>query len=157
MCYNIKKEKLIRSLLESGVFMIKLFSVPTGSSSAKKAKTWLIENHIEFEEFNIRAYSFTKSELLHLFSLTDTGIKELISTRCRTFKKLKLNINNLDINTSVELILEHPALLKEPIIVSDNQLQVGFNEDEIRVFIPRSVRRLQLKSLCEHVYKNETN
>ena len=131
--------------------MIKLFSISTGSSSANKAKKWLIDNHIEFKEYNIRTYTFTESELLHFFSLTDNGIKELISTRCRTFKKLNLNIKNLDVITSVNLILEHPSLLKEPIIVSDTQLQVGYNEDEIRVFIPRSVRRVKLKSMYEQI------
>lgn len=131
--------------------MIKLFSISTGSSSANKAKKWLIDNHIEFKEYNIRTYIFTESELLHFFSLTDNGIKELISTRCRIFKKLNLNIKNLDVTTSVNLILEHPSLLKEPIIVSDTQLQVGYNEDEIRVFIPRSVRRVKLKSMYEQI------
>ena len=39
---------------------------------------------------------------------------------------------------------KNPSLLRRPIIMDDRRLQVGYNEDEIRRFLPRKVRRLEL-------------
>ncbi len=43
-----------------------------------------------------------------------------------------------------ELIQEYPGLLRRPIIIDEKRLQVGYNEDEIRRFLPRKVRAYQL-------------
>ena len=34
---------------------------------------------------------------------------------------------------------------RRPIMIDDKRLQVGFNEDEIRRFLPRDVRQLELR------------
>ena len=47
-------------------------------------------------------------------------------------------------NVLYELIQEHPGLLRRPIILDEKRLQVGYNEDEIRRFLPRKVRAYQL-------------
>ena len=43
-----------------------------------------------------------------------------------------------------ELIRKTPGLLRRPIIIDDKRLQIGYNEDEIRRFLPREVRALEL-------------
>ena len=43
-----------------------------------------------------------------------------------------------------KLISKNPGLLRRPIIIDDKRLQVGYNEDEIRRFLPRKVRELEL-------------
>ena len=43
-----------------------------------------------------------------------------------------------------KLISKNPGLLRRPIIVDEKRLQVGYNEDEIRRFLPRQVRELEL-------------
>ena len=44
----------------------------------------------------------------------------------------------------LDLVEKNPSLLRRPIIMDDRRLQVGYNEDEIRRFLPRKVRRLEL-------------
>ena len=44
-----------------------------------------------------------------------------------------------------ELLQSNPGLLRRPIIMDDKRLQVGYNEDEIRRFLPRKVRVLELE------------
>ncbi|WP_373849910.1 ArsC/Spx/MgsR family protein, partial [Jeotgalibaca porci] len=39
--------------------------------------------------------------------------------------------------------------LRRPIILDDKRLQVGYNEDEIRRFLPREVRAIELKKAQE--------
>jgi len=43
------------------------------------------------------------------------------------------------------LVQENPGLLRRPIMIDEKRLQVGFNEDEIRRFLPRDVRQLELR------------
>ncbi|MDU6515244.1 MAG: ArsC/Spx/MgsR family protein [Staphylococcus epidermidis] len=43
------------------------------------------------------------------------------------------------------IIQDNPGLLRRPIILDDKRLQVGYNEDEIRRFLPRKVRTFQLQ------------
>ena len=61
-----------------------------------------------------------------------------------------------------ELLFQNPTLLKRPIIVNDRLIQVGYNEEEIRVFIPRELRNLVSETcgpncpsnhICNHEYK----
>ncbi len=45
------------------------------------------------------------------------------------------------------MVEKDPSLLRRPIIMDDRRLQVGYNEDEIRRFLPRKVRRLELEEM----------
>ncbi|MCI1303954.1 MAG: transcriptional regulator Spx, partial [Lactobacillus sp.] len=87
----------------------------------------------------------TKDEILQVLSLTENGTEDIISTRSRAFKNLHVNIDDLSIDQLLDLISKNPSLLRRPIILDDRRLQVGYNKDEIRRFLPRSVRRLELR------------
>ena len=49
----------------------------------------------------------------------------------------------------LDLVQKHPGLLRRPIIMDEKRLQVGYNEDEIRRFLPREVRALELQRARE--------
>ncbi len=51
----------------------------------------------------------------------------------------------LPLQELLELVQNNPGLLRRPILIDDKRLQVGFNEDEIRRFLPRDVRQLELR------------
>ena len=40
----------------------------------------------------------------------------------------------------VELIIENPSVLKRPIIINENELQVGYNNEDITIFLPKELR-----------------
>ncbi len=46
-----------------------------------------------------------------------------------------------------KIINEHQSLLKRPLIVDDKRIQISFNEEDIRKFIPRYVRDYQKMGL----------
>ena len=48
-----------------------------------------------------------------------------------------------------KLIIDNPSILRRPIIVEDNKLQVGYNEEDIRVFIPAELRKILMKLDCD--------
>ncbi|EPC8418327.1 TPA: transcriptional regulator Spx [Bacillus cereus] len=109
-------------------------------SSCRKAKAWLEENQIDYTEKNIVSNSMTVDELKSILRLTEEGATEIISTRSKTFQDLNINIDELSLNEFYKLIIEHPLMLRRPIMLDEKRLQIGFNDEEIRKFLPRSVR-----------------
>lgn len=84
---------------------------------------------------------------MQVLRMTENGTEEIISTRSRTFQNLKINLDVLSIDQLIDLVEKNPSLLRRPIIMDDRRLQVGYNEDEIRRFLPRKVRRLELEEI----------
>ncbi|PDZ03225.1 transcriptional regulator Spx [Bacillus cereus] len=119
--------------------MVMLYTTAS-CSSCRKAKAWLEEHQIDYTEKNIVSNSLTVDELKSILRLTEDGATEIISTRSKTFQELNINIEALSLNEFYKLIIEYPQMLRRPIILDEKRLQVGFNEDEIRKFLPRSVR-----------------
>ncbi|PEL98569.1 transcriptional regulator SpxA [Bacillus wiedmannii] len=109
-------------------------------SSCRKAKAWFEEHQIDYTEKNIVSNSLTVDELKSILRLTEDGATEIISTRSKTFQELNINIEALSLNEFYKLIIEYPQMLRRPIMLDEKRLQVGFNEEEIRKFLPRSVR-----------------
>ncbi|MDX8362558.1 MULTISPECIES: transcriptional regulator SpxA [Bacillaceae] len=124
--------------------MVTLYSSPS-CTSCRKARSWLEEHDISFKERNIFSESLTIEEIKEILRMTEEGTDEIISTRSKTFQKLNVNVDTLPLNELYSLIRENPGLLRRPIIIDEKRLQVGYNEDEIRRFLPRKVRTFQLK------------
>lgn len=126
--------------------MLNLYTSPS-CTSCRKAKAWLKEHDISFKERNIFANPLNKEEIMQVLRMTENGTEEIISTRSRTFQNLKINLDDLSIDQLIDLVEKNPSLLRRPIIMDDRRLQVGYNEDEIRRFPPRKVRRLELEEI----------
>jgi regulatory protein spx len=84
-------------------------------------------------------------EIKAILRMTEDGTDEIISTRSKTFQKLNVNLDSMPLQDLFGLIKENPGLLRRPIIIDEKRLQVGYNEDEIRRFLPRKVRTFQLR------------
>ncbi len=103
-----------------------------------KKITFLIRNEIFFSE------PLSMDEIKTILRMTEDGTEEIISKRSKAFQKLHVDLDDLPMKTLYELIQKNPGLLRRPIIIDDKRLQVGYNEDEIRRFLPREVRALEL-------------
>jgi len=126
--------------------VLNLYTSPS-CTSCRKAKAWLKEHDISFKERNIFANPLNKEEIMQVLRMTENGTEEIISTRSRTFQNLKINLDDLSIDQLIDLVEKNPSLLRRPIIMDDRRLQVGYNEDEIRRFLPRKGRRLELEEI----------
>lgn len=112
-------------------------------------RKWLLENHLDFKEINLITSPPSREALLHIFRLTDKGPEDIISTRGLAFKALNVDLKKLTTDELIELIQDHPQILRRPIIVDDTHLQIGYNEDDIGQFIPRDKRQAWLKQALE--------
>lgn len=124
--------------------MITLFLSPS-CTSCRKARAWLSKHEVAFEEHNIITSPLNKEELLQILSFTENGTEDIISTRSKVFQKLAIDVDELSTSSLMELISENPGLLRRPIILDKKRMQIGFNEDEIRAFLPRDYRKQELK------------
>ena len=123
--------------------MVTLFTSPS-CTSCRKAKAWLQEHDIPYTERNIFSENLSIDEIKAILRMTEDGTDEIISTRSKTFQKLNVDIDALPLQDLYEIIQKNPGLLRRPIILDEKRLQVGYNEDEIRRFLPRKVRTFQL-------------
>ncbi|MFR4176762.1 transcriptional regulator Spx [Pseudolactococcus raffinolactis] len=126
--------------------MINLYLSPS-CTSCRKARAWLDSYGVAYEEHNILTQPMTSDDLKAILSKTENGTEDIISTRSKVFQKLNVDVDDLTINQLLILISEHPSLLRRPIIMDDKRMQIGFNEDEIRAFLPRSYRQAELRDV----------
>lgn len=124
--------------------MLTLYTSPS-CTSYRKARAWLQEHEIPFVERNIFSEPLNISELKAILQMTEDGTEEIISTRSKVFQKLNMDLDDLPLKDLLTLVQENPGLLRRPIMIDEKRLQVGFNEDEIRRFLPRDVRQLELR------------
>jgi regulatory protein spx len=124
--------------------MVTLYTSPS-CTSCRKAKAWLEEHEIPYRERNIFQEPLSIEEIKEILRMTEDGTDEIISTRSKVFQQLDVNIEQLPMQELFDLIRNNPGLLRRPIILDEKRLQVGYNEDEIRRFLPRTVRTFQLR------------
>lgn len=124
--------------------MVTLFTSPS-CTSCRKARAWLEEHDIPYQERNVFSEPLSIQEIKAVLRMTEDGTEEIISTRSKAFQKLNVDIDDLGLNELFDLIQENPGLLRRPIMLDEKRLQVGYNEDEIRRFLPREVRAIELK------------
>ncbi|KRM69721.1 MULTISPECIES: transcriptional regulator Spx [Apilactobacillus] len=126
--------------------MLNLYVAPS-SASSRKARAWLKAHNIAFKERNINSNPLNVDEIKQILRLTENGSEDIISTRSNIFKKLNLDLDELSLSELVDLVVKYPDLIKRPIIFDDKRLEIGYNEEEIRRFLPRSVREAELREL----------
>lgn len=126
--------------------MITLYTSPS-CASCRKARGWLEENNIEYLEKNVFKESLTIEELKAILILTENGTEEIISFRSQVFQNLNITLENMSLGELLHLILKNPGLIRRPILIDEKRLQIGFNEEDIRRFLPRDVRKLELQKL----------
>lgn len=123
--------------------MVTLYTSPS-CTSCRKAKAWLQENGIPFKERNIFSEPLNIDEIKNILRMTEDGTEDIISKRSKAYSKLNVDLDELPMKQLYKLISKNPGLLRRPIVVDEKRLQVGYNEDEIRRFLPRQVRELEL-------------
>ena len=122
--------------------MIKIYTV-SSCTSCKKAKNWLNAHQLSYNEHNLGKEAITKEEILNILTKTENGIASIVSSKNRYAKSLDCDIEELSVNEVIDLITSNPRILKSPILIDEKRLQVGYKEDDIRAFLPRSVRNVE--------------
>ena len=101
-------------------------------STCKKAKKWLEENNIEFEDRNIIEETPTIKELTKWIKKSRLDIKKWFNTSGLKYKELNLKekLSNISDKEKIKLLASDGMLIKRPVLVSDKGIFIGFNEDK---------------------------
>lgn len=123
--------------------MIKLYILPN-CSSCEKAREWLADNDLDFEERNLWSQPLSVFELKYMLQWLEDGFSEIISVR---FKKLRTfknkTIENLCISDFHKLIQRVPHILIVPLIMDDMRFIIGFDRAEFRLLLPKCLRSVK--------------
>lgn len=101
-------------------------------STCKKAKKWLEEKNIEFEDRHIIEQTPTVKELTEWIKKSELDIKKWFNTSGMKYKELNLKekLSNMSDKEKIELLASDGMLIKRPILISDKGIFVGFKEDK---------------------------
>lgn len=119
--------------------MIKIYTTPS-CSSCRKAKKFFTEENIPYLEKNILVTDLNENEIRDILTKSENGTEDIISTRSKIIKESGVDVDNMTISELIAFVRANPSVLKRPIMVDESKIQVGYNEEEIRVFIPHERR-----------------
>lgn len=126
--------------------MVKIYTTPT-CSSCRKAKKWLDEHKIAYQEISLLNAKLSNDDLNGILKNAENGVEDIISMRSKYLENT--DIENMTITELKSFIIEHPLVLRRPIIVGDDRMQVGYNEEDIEVFMPKRLRELLICASCD--------
>ena len=132
--------------------MIILYTSP-GCASCRKAKQWLKDNQLPFVEKNIFTTMLKEDEIKYLLSRCENGTEDIISVRSKAFQQLDCDIDDLSVSRLVEIVKQSPSILKRPIMISEKNIVVGYDDDEITAMVPQALRKV-VENACNESCPN---
>lgn len=128
--------------------MVRIYTTPT-CTSCRKAKKWLDERQVKYKEINLLTTKLTNDDLNLILKNTENGFEDIISPRSKVIKDNNIDVNDMTTNELKQFIIDNPTILRRPIIVDETRLQVGYNEEDIDIFVPEGLRKLMVSFWCE--------
>ena len=109
-----------------------LFNCYAKCSTCMKAKKWLDENNIKYEERDIKGDNPTADELKEWIGRSNYPIKRFFNTSGIIYRELGLKdkLDNMADDEKILLLATDGMLVKRPIIVQNDIVLVGFKEEE---------------------------
>jgi transcriptional regulator, Spx/MgsR family len=93
--------------------------------TVRKARAWLDAHGVSYRFHDLRTDGLDAATLNGWLQHVDTAT--LINTRGTTWRQLPENARQIgDNDTAVRLMLEHPTIIKRPVLVHDGKVTVGF-------------------------------
>ena len=105
---------------------IQVFGIPN-CSSVKKARLWLQENQIDHEFHDFKKEGLQAADLDHW--LQSVSWEVLLNRKGTTWRGLDpaLQAQVIDAPSARTAMLQHPSLIKRPVLVAEKQVIVGVN------------------------------
>lgn len=127
--------------------MVIIYTTPS-CAGCRKAKKWFEEHKVDYLEKNLMTQGICEKDIDLMLENTEAGFDDIISTRSKAFLENNLDPDNMTVKQMKKFIIENPSVLRRPIIIEDKKMQVGFNDEEIRTFIPRRLRQIIMDTEC---------
>ena len=101
-------------------------------STCKKAKSWLENHGIEFDERHIVENNPNADELRRWHKMSDLPLRRFFNTSGMLYRELELKnkLPAMSEDEMIELLASNGMLVKRPLLVLDDTVLVGFREPE---------------------------
>jgi arsenate reductase len=110
------------------IIVITLYGIKN-CDTVKKACKWLDEQTIAYQFHDLRTDGLT-SEMITPW-INAAGWETVLNKRGTTWRKLAPGIQQQVTEKNVtELLLEHPAMIKRPVLDIDGTITIGFKADK---------------------------
>ena len=121
--------------------MIVVYTSP-GCASCRKVNRWLKDRKLPFVEKNIFSTILKEDEIKQLLVRSENGTDDIISKRSKIIQEGKIDVDEMTTKDLIRFIQQNPSVLKRPIIINERSFLVGYDNEEIDVFIPPELRLL---------------
>lgn len=100
-------------------------------TTCKRAKKFLDENNISYENRHIVEANPTKEELSLWLKLSDMPIKKFFNTSGVVYRELgmKDKVNTLSEDELLDILSSNGMLVKRPLLILDDKVLIGFKEE----------------------------
>ena len=108
--------------------MLTLYGIKN-CDTVKKAKKWLVENHVEFQFHDFRIDDLDLSTLERFESAS--GWEKMLNRRSTSWRQLsESDKTGLDKNKALQLMLDQPTLIKRPLLETGSKILIGFTPQQ---------------------------
>ncbi len=108
-------------------------------STCVKARKWLEENNINFENIDIVLNTPTEKELKSYFEKSGKEIKKFFNTSGMVYREMSLKdkVPKMTNEECIKLLSSNGMLIKRPLVVSKKGILIGFKEAEWTEFFKK--------------------
>lgn len=104
-------------------------------TSCRNAEALLNDLGVEFEKHEYFKKRFSADELRALLDRIGMSVGDVLSIRSRPYKDLGLADKHLSDDELIDLMIEHPPLLRRPLTVRGNEAVVGYKAGAIAALV----------------------
>ena len=106
-------------------------------TTCKKAKKWLTDHNVDFEDRHIVEENPTRDELKTWHERSGLPLKRFFNTSGQLYRQnnIKDKLPSMSQEDQYELLATNGMLVKRPIIVTDDYVLVGFKESEYETIL----------------------
>lgn len=101
-------------------------------STCQKAKKWLVEHNVEFEDRHIVEQNPTQAELAAWIARSGLELKKFFNTSGMKYKELGLKdrLPSMSEEEQIALLASDGMLIKRPLLIMEDKILVGFKPAE---------------------------
>ena len=101
-------------------------------TTCQKAKKWLCDNGITFEDRNIKEENPTYEELKAWYEKSGLPLKKFFNTSGLIYRSMNLKekLSTMTEDEQLKLLATEGMLVKRPLLIGDDFVLVGFKETE---------------------------
>jgi len=108
--------------------MITLYGIPN-CDTMKKARAWLAEHDVEYVFHDYKKAGIDEATLRGW--IDQIGWELLLNRRGMMWRKLPQEVkDSIDEASAIRLMLETPSIIKRPVLIHSDHIQVGFKPED---------------------------